>query len=156
MSARRDDLIRLAAETLGCVGQTAHGHWIYRDEPTGLWMVTVNSMVRLGKMVEADPVNGHDAWCSRVDSSVMEIDVGLIVRDRNITSDTDLDIEQDLADGEYEAGTSGNSMDRRDFKPERALLACLLLRFYRQDVVDTVRINEEIDRDRETDCEVAR
>jgi hypothetical protein len=140
MSARRDDLIRLAAETLGCVGQTAHGHWIYRDEPTGLWMVPANSMGRLGKMVEADPVNGHDAWCSLVDSNVMEVDVSLTVSDYEITTDTDLD----------------GLMSELLTSATPDIMTYLLLRFYRDDVVDTVRINEEIDRDRETDCEVAR
>jgi hypothetical protein len=147
MNARRDELIRLAAETLGCVGQTAYGHWIYRDEPTGLWVVSDKGMHRLGQMLTEHVPDAYAVWCGWV--SATEVDVGLIVRDRDITSETDLDLAQECAEGEYEIGTSGDAMDRRDFKPERALLACLLLKFYRDDVTDTVRINDEIEFDEE-------
>jgi hypothetical protein len=139
MSARRDDLIRLAAETLGCVGQTAHGHWIYRCPKSGLWMVSKDAMHRLGVMLarpghhQPPHASPYDAWCAT--TNAVEVDVGAIVRDHEITGATDLVALM--------VSTSRTEV-------------YLLIRFYRQDVIDTVRINEEIDRDRETDCEAAR
>jgi hypothetical protein len=130
MNARRDDLIRLAAETLDCVGNTAHGHWIYRDPSTCLWVVSDNSMARLGKLTETHHADAYGIWCRN--EPAVEVDVGAFVRDFGLTSASDLDL--------VELGAA--------YGPFR-----LLLRFYRQDVVDTIRINEEIDRDRDDDCD---
>jgi hypothetical protein len=138
MNARRDDLIRLAAETLGCVGQTAFGYWIYRETHTGLWMVSDYAMEMLaGFLGRWDSGMAQHAW--NRESTAMEVDVALIVRDQCITSNTDLD------DLESEFVTRDASVSESD------IMAHLLLRFYRDDVVETVRINEEIDRDREPD-----
>jgi hypothetical protein len=133
MSARRDDLIRLAAETLGCVGQTAHGHWIYRCAKTGLWMVRTDSMIRLGMLVSQSPILAYETWCDGADPAT-EIDVDAIVRDHDITAETNLD-------------------ELMAWESTGHLTVHLLLRFYREDVIDTVRINEEIDRDREWQVE---
>jgi hypothetical protein len=141
MNARREELIALAAETLGCVGQTAHGHWIYRCAKSGLWMVSNDAMHRLGVMLarpeyhQPPHASPYDAWCAT--TNAMEIDVDAIVRDHEITAETNLD-------------------ELMAWESTGHLAVHLLLRFYRDDVVDTVRINEEIDRDREPDCEAAR
>jgi hypothetical protein len=125
MNVRRDELIALAAKTLDCEGKTAHGHWIYRDPATGLWVVGDDSMVSLGKALERwDAVTAVHAWCQETNAA--EVDVGAFVRDFGLTSETDLDL--------VELGAA--------YGPFR-----LLLRFFRQDVVDTIRINAEIDRD---------
>jgi hypothetical protein len=130
MNARRDDLIRLAAETLDCVGKTAHGHWIYRDDPTGLWMVDEIEMGWLGECLsKREPAAAYDAWCDT--SSAMEVDVALTVADYGITAGTDLDA----------------LMVKVLTSEPPDIMTHLLLRFFRQDVVDTIRINEEIDRD---------
>jgi hypothetical protein len=145
MSARRDELIQLAAETLGCVGQTAHGHWIYRDEPTGLWMVSDDAMAQLGERLGRwDPVTAWHAWCRETPAT--EVDVGLLVRDYAIQSGDDMDATM------AQALVSHRSWSVHGVHPRTAmhyLQIHLLLRFYRDDVVDTIRINEEIDRDRE-------
>jgi hypothetical protein len=142
MNARRDDLIRLAAETLGCVDQTAHGHWIYREAQTGLWVVTDDSMETLGRLTtEHDEVLGHHIWCER--TTATEIDVDTYVRDYDVDSSTDLDALMSECAGEIRSTW-------KDFGgPKPALVFYLVLKFYRQDVVDTIRINDEIDRDNE-------
>lgn len=130
MNARRDELIALAAETLHCEGQCAHGHYIYHDDPTGWWMVTDNSMAALGKALERwDAVTAHHEWCR--ETTAMEVDLDLIVLDYEIAADTDMD----ALISECEA------MDPPD------IMTVLVLKFARDHVLDTVRINAEIDRD---------
>jgi hypothetical protein len=139
MNARRDELIRLAAETLDCVGKTAHGHWIYRDPSTGLWVVSDNSMVSLGQALERwDAVTAVHAWCQQTDAT--EVDVGAFVRDFGLGGGTDLDEFMALCESTASFGPVGRPL-------------YLLLRFFRQDVVDTIRINAEIDRDHEWQVE---
>lgn len=127
----REDLINLAAETLKCEGQRAAGRWIYHDGPTGWWVVEDEDMVTLGRLLSDWVSLSHamETWC--VKSDAVEIDIDRIVRDSKITAATDLDALM------HEAGAAGDTV------------TYLVLRFARQDVVDTIRINAEIDRDNE-------
>jgi hypothetical protein len=136
----RDELIQLAAETLDCDGKTAHNHWIYREAQTGVWVVDDHSMETLGRlMTEYDEVLGHHIWCER--STATEVDVDSYVREWDIDGSTDLGALM----AELRGATAVSWMTGLGPKPE--LVLYLLLRFFRQDVVDTIRINAEIDRD---------
>jgi hypothetical protein len=129
----REELIALAAKALDCEGKTAHGHWIYRDPKTGLWVVSDDSIVALGKALERwDAVTAVHAWCQQTDAT--EVDVGAFVRDFGLGDGTDLDELMALCESTASFGPVGRPL-------------YLLLRFFRQDVVDTIRINSEIDRD---------
>ena len=137
MNARRDELIGLAAKTLDCEGKTAHGHWIYRDPHTGLWVVSDSDMEALGVLVRAMPEDADCAvacWCDAdTERTAIEVDVGAMVRAGGFTADTDLDAAATIFDQ-----LSGPHCDGR------GVVLGLVFRFFRQDVVDTIRINSEI------------
>jgi hypothetical protein len=125
--------IELAAETLDCEGHCAHGHYIYRDQPTGWWMVSDADMAALGRLIDTSdtPARAVRLWCDT--SKALEVDLDLIVRDYEITTATDIDALISKCE----------AMDPPD------IMTALVLRFARSHVLDTIRINAEIDRDRE-------
>jgi hypothetical protein len=148
MNASRDELIALAAKALDCEGKTAHGHWIYRDPSTGLWMVTDANMEDLGGRVKyatergGSASEGIESWCHDVPAT--EVDVDMLTRDYAIGNGDDLETAME------QALVSHRSWSVHGVHPRTAmhyLQLHLLLRFFRQDVVDTIRINAEIDRD---------
>ena len=132
MNARREELIAIAAKTLDCEGKTAFGYWIYRESQTGLWVVTDEDMADLGARLAANEPGGYSRWCS--ETSAAEVDVDAIVRTHGIGRATDLD------DLELDIVTRDAHVDPAD------IMVHLLLRFFRDDVVETIRLNEEMAR----------
>jgi hypothetical protein len=135
MNASRDELIQLAAETLDCEGHGAHGHYVYHDKPTGWWMVSDADMAALGRLAYEDPANAYSRWCDA--TTAMEVDMDLIVRDYEITAETDMDT----------LAAECLAMEPAD------IMTALVLTVARAWVLETVRINSEIDRDHETDSD---
>lgn len=127
----REERIQLAAETLKCEGQRAAGHWIYHDEPTGWWVVEDSEMEKLGELLVKSSSSLHAVRLWWASSDAIEVDLDRIVRDSEITSETDLDALM------HEAGAAGDTVTH------------LVLMFLRTEVNDTIRINAVIDQDRE-------
>lgn len=120
------DMIELAAETLGCKGQTAAGQWLYRETPIVWWLVTDEDMAALGRLAYEDESGARARW--HATTSAVEVNILSIVRDSEITSDTDLDALMS------EAGQAGDTV------------TYLVLAHARADVLEVVRLNEEMDK----------
>jgi hypothetical protein len=122
-------LIELAAEHLGCAGQTAAGKWLYHDPATGWWIVTDDDMETLGRMLGRwDAVTAVHAWCR--ETTATEADIDGLVREFSITAATNLDRLQESC------------------RVSGITASFLVLKYARADVLAFVRFNAETEASR--------
>jgi len=124
----REDLIALAAETLGCTGQTAAGKWLYHDPATGWWIVTDDDMEELGALLNAMPEDANAAvatWCDPdAGTTATEVDISLMFEFATSATDLDVLLRKANADGD--------------------VVTWLVLAHARADVREAIRLNEEM------------